>query len=327
MDFGMELRHLRYFVTVAETLSFTKASLKLRVAQSALCRQVQQLEYEIGINLFKRSPRGVVLTEGGRVFLDDARDLLKRSSESVDKVRALVRGEYGELHVGYSPVPTAEILPPALAAFHKEMPGIQIILHDLADDELVAGLMDGKLHLAVMVERFDDGASGLAFEELGRYRFCVAMAPNHPFARMKSVPLSKVAAEPLIALQRKDYSTYYRILDTIFSPHKLSPRIAVECDSTSSLITEVQVGHGIAVTNEIFHQASGDRLAYRMFSDSKESHAVGIMRSVNGDLTPAGEKFCKALRKVRVVNSNAARNSAGIFDRIHDKVRSSIQST
>src|ERR1700726_1036405 len=114
----MELRHLRYFLAVGEASNFTKAAARLRVAQPALSRQMQDLEDEIGVELLLRSPRGVTLTAEGRLFLEEVRELLKRTDESVEKVRALVRGEYGELRVGYMSNPTVEILPPGLAAFH-----------------------------------------------------------------------------------------------------------------------------------------------------------------------------------------------------------------
>jgi DNA-binding transcriptional LysR family regulator len=121
----MELRHLRYFVAVCEALNFTKAAAQLRIAQPALSRQVQDLEDEIGVDLLKRSPRGVTITAEGKLFLEEARGVLKRADESMEKVRALARGEYGELHVGYAPSPTVEILPPALAAFQKAFPRVR----------------------------------------------------------------------------------------------------------------------------------------------------------------------------------------------------------
>src|SRR5579863_10479624 len=145
----MELRHLRYFRAVAEALSFTKAAKQLRIAQPALSRQVQDLEEEIGVDLLKRGPRGVTLTAEGKLFLDEARELLKRADESVEKVRALARGESGELHVGYAPSPTVEILPPALAAFQKAVPRVKVLLHDLSSDELIAGLHNATLELAI----------------------------------------------------------------------------------------------------------------------------------------------------------------------------------
>src|SRR6202047_4690048 len=105
----MELRHLRYFLAVSEASNFSKAAAQLRVAQPALSRQIRDLEEEIGVELLRRSPRGVRLTPEGRLFLEEVRQLLKRTDESVEKVRALVRGEYSELNVGHR-FPTREIL-------------------------------------------------------------------------------------------------------------------------------------------------------------------------------------------------------------------------
>ena len=123
----MELRHLRYFVAVAEALNLTKAAARLRVAQPALSRQMQSLEEEIGVDLMRRSSRGVTLTAGGKLFLDEARDVIARTDESVNKVRALARGEYGELQIGYAPSASVEFLPRALAAFKKGAPHVKIV--------------------------------------------------------------------------------------------------------------------------------------------------------------------------------------------------------
>ena len=124
----MEMRHLRYFLAVAEALSFTKAALQLRVVQPALSRQLQNLEDEIGVDLLHRSPRGVTLTAEGKLFLEEVRELLRRADEAVEKVRALTRGEIGELHIDYAPSPSVEILPPALAAFQKVAPRVKVTL-------------------------------------------------------------------------------------------------------------------------------------------------------------------------------------------------------
>src|SRR5260370_26671027 len=146
----MELRHLRYFLAVAEALSFTKAAAQLRLAQPALSRRVQDLEDDIGVDLLKRGPRGVILTAEGKLFLEKTRQLLKLADESVEQVRALARGEYGELHVGYAPSPTVEILPPALAAFQKAVPRVKVLLHDLSSDELITGLRNAPLQPPIM---------------------------------------------------------------------------------------------------------------------------------------------------------------------------------
>src|SRR3989454_6231152 len=295
---AMELRHLRYFLAVGEALNFTKAAAQLRVAQPALSRQVQDLEDEIGVDLMKRSPRGVTLTGEGKLFLDEVRELLKRADESVEKVRALARGEYGELHVGYAPSPTVEILPPALAAFQKAVPHVKMLLHDLSSDELIAGLRNATLELAIMVEPIGEQSAGIEFELLRTYPLCVAMTAAHPFARMKSITLERLAAEPLIGFRRKDYPEYYHILDRIFAPIRAKPRIAVECDSASSLITEVEAGRGVALASPSFKLVAGQRLLYRPLTGTTEVGSVGITRATKGDVTPAGETFCEILRKI-----------------------------
>lgn len=292
----MELRHLRYFLAVGQALNFTRAAAQLRVAQPALSRQVQDLEDEIGVDLLRRSPRGVTLTAEGKLFLEETRELLRRADESVEKVRALARGEYGELHVGYAPSPSVEILPPALAAFQKATPRVRVVLHDLAGDELVAGLQNGSLELAVMDQPTGERTVGVEFEVLRRYAFLVAFTADHPFARFKVVPIEKVAAEPLVGLRRKHFSEYYRILERIFSPIQANPRIVVECDSSSSLITEVESGRGIAVVSGTFPNVVGKRLVCRPLSGTLEDQIVGIARAAKGDVTPAGEKFCEMLR-------------------------------
>jgi DNA-binding transcriptional LysR family regulator len=294
----VELRHLRYFLAVGEELNFTKAAARLRVAQPALSRQVQDLEDEIGVDLLHRSARGVTLTAEGKLFLEEVRELLKRVDESVEKTRALARGEYGELHIGYSSVPTAEILPPALEAFRKAVPRVKLVLHDLTSDELIAGLRNAALELAVMVQPTGEQTVGIEFETARSYTWCVALTAAHPFARLKSISLEKVAAEPLVALRRKDYSEYHRILERIFAPISAKPRIAVECDSASSLIMEVEAGHGIAVVIANLKLMGGERLLYRPLTGTTETQFVGIARATKGDVTPAGEKFCEILRKL-----------------------------
>jgi DNA-binding transcriptional LysR family regulator len=294
----MELRHLRYFLAVAEALNFTKAAAQLRIAQPALSRRVQDLEDEIGVDLLKRSPRGVTLTAEGKLFVEKTRHLLKLADESVEQARALARGEYGELHVGYAPAPTVEILPPALAAFQKAFPRVRVLLHDLSEKELIDGLQNDRLELAMMPGVAGLQPGGLEFETLRSYPLCVALAPTHRFARLKSITLEKVAAEPLIGFSRKDYPEYYVGLDRVFGPLGIKPRVVVECDSASSLITEVETGRCIAIASPVLKHASGKRLLYRPLTGTTEVLSVGIARATKGDVTPAGERFCEILRKI-----------------------------
>jgi len=125
----------------------------------------------------------------------------------------------------------------------------------------------------------------------------VALTAAHPFARLKSISLKKVAAQPLVALRRKDYSEYHRILERIFAPISAKPRIAVECDSASSVILEVEAGRGIALVSTILKRVTAKPLLYRPITGTTKAQSVGIGRATKGDVTPAGEKFCEILRR------------------------------
>jgi DNA-binding transcriptional LysR family regulator len=300
----MELRHLRYFLAVGEALNFTKAAARLRVAQPALSRQMRDLEHEIGVDLLRRSPRGVTLTPEGKLFLIEVRELLKRSRDSVKKVHAMVRGEYSELHVGYRLPATVEILPQSLAAFQKAEPGVKVLLHELAFDELIAGLRSAALELAILLQPTGERITGIEFESLHTYPLCVALNAAHPLAQLESIPLEKVAAEPILGLRRNDYRGY---LDRIFAPSRFKPRIVTECDTFSSVLIEVQAGHGIALFAPIVKLAAGHQLLYRPLTGTTESLSAGIARAKNGEVTPAGEEFCEILRKFQTEDCHQIR--------------------
>ena len=147
----MELRHLRYFVAVAEMENVSRAALKLHVSQPALSRQIRDLEDEIGFSLLERTAKSVRLTDAGRAFLDNARALLQNADEAVTKARAVASAEPTELHVGYSPTPTAEILPKILRAFQRAMPNVHVKLHDWSNNAILNGIRDGRVQLGLIV--------------------------------------------------------------------------------------------------------------------------------------------------------------------------------
>jgi DNA-binding transcriptional LysR family regulator len=291
----MELRHLRYFLAVGEALNFTKAAARLRVAQPALSRQMRDLEDEIGVDLLRRGPRGVTLTPEGKLFLAEARELLKLTSESVRKVHAMVRGEYSDLHIGYRVPTIVEILPQALAAFQKTKPSVKVRLHELPFDELIAGLRNAALELAILLLPTSEHITGIEFESLHTYPLCVALNAAHPLAQLESIPLERLATEPILGLRRNDYRRY---LDRIFAPTGLKPHIVTECDTYSSILIEVEAGHGIALFAPIYKLAAAKRLLYRRITGTTESLSAGVARAKNGQVTLAGEEFCEILRNV-----------------------------
>jgi DNA-binding transcriptional LysR family regulator len=144
---------------------------------------------------------------------------------------------------------------------------------------------------------------------------CVKLAATHPFARLKSVPLQKIAAEPLIGMHRGDYPEYYPGLERLFASIGAKPRLAVECDSTSSLVIEVEAGHGIALCLPIFEHVTGKRLLYRPITGTTELVPIGIVRAMDGDLTPAGAKFCEILQEI-ANGATAAKPSRNGLDQL-----------
>src|SRR5262249_57595478 len=118
----------------------------------------------------------------------------------------------------------------AVEGFRKGVPDGKLVLHDLSTDELIAGLRNCTLELAIMVQPIGQQTAGIEFETLRSYVWCVALSRAHPFARLKSIPLEKLVGERLVILSRKSYSEYHRILEHIFAPIRTKPRIAMECD-------------------------------------------------------------------------------------------------
>ena len=293
----MELRHLRYYIAVAEALNFTRAAGKLHVAQPALSKQVQDLEDEIGVDLLKRSPRGVTLTAEGVLFLEEAREIIARTEQAVLKTRALARGEYGTLNIGYAPSPSMELLPPALLEFQESVPHVTVNLHDLSGDEIADGLRGGKLEVAIMVRPYEDNTRGLLFEPLKQYPLMLAVPPGHPLARTRRITLEKLLDENLIVLRRNDYSDYHHLLGQLFSGQTRKPKIVAEYDGTSSLITAIESGRGVAVLSQVMQRAHGNRLKMLPIAGTQVAIEVGLCRSTKGDVTPAGEKFCECARR------------------------------
>ena len=125
----MELRHFRYFVAVAEEENVSRAARKLHISQPGISRQIQDLEDEIGFQLFERSAKSLRLTEAGKVFLGEARAVLQHAEEAVKKARAVSSGTNGEINVGYAPSLTVQILPAALRKFQEQFPNVRVALH------------------------------------------------------------------------------------------------------------------------------------------------------------------------------------------------------
>jgi DNA-binding transcriptional LysR family regulator len=288
----MELRHLRYFIAVAEEENVSRAALKLHVSQPALSRQIRDLEEELGFALLERSAKSVRLTDAGKTFQSEARAVLQRVEDAVKSARAVATGGRGELHVGYAPSLTARILPPTLRAFQAGSPNVRVLLHDLSTEEMLARLRDGALQIAFLVRPTRAMLRGLRFEELRCEALCLAVAPKHPFARRRTVKLAELVREPLIAYSRKEYPEYHELLVEYFATIKSKPPVVEEHDGITSLIAAVEAGGGVALVSESVACLAGPRLKLIPLSPAPEPLVIGTAWSERG-LAPAAERFLK----------------------------------
>src|SRR3989454_10595601 len=185
----MELRHLRYFVAVAENLNFTKAAARLHLAQPSLTRQVHNLEGEIGVRLLNRSKSQVALTEEGRSFLVDARRILALAKESVLAVQRLSRGETGQLNIAYLSNFDFELLPETLGAFRQEFPHVALNLFDMTPAEQLGALAALKIDLGFVGLRPPAATRDLQWESIARHPTVVVLPEKHPLARKRRINL------------------------------------------------------------------------------------------------------------------------------------------
>jgi len=294
----VELRHLRYFVAVAEMENVSRAATqRLYVSQPSLSRQIRDLEEELGVQLLERRAKSVCLTEAGRAFLEKARAILKDTDDAVATVRALAGKRETELHVGDFPLTTARLMPGLLRSYQQAMPKVQVKLHDWPVEKNIAGVREGRLQLAIIIPPLKSNSlDELNFGELLTVRVCLAVSSDHPFARRKSVSLADAAREPFIGLMREEYPRYQEYLGAMFARVDNKPRIIEEHDGWAGVFSAVDAGTGVAIVSDAFTYAFGDRIKLLRLTPEPKRVPIGILTR-RGKLSPATEKFCQCARE------------------------------
>src|SRR6202789_2215568 len=238
----MELRHLRYFVAVAEDLSFTKAAQKLRLAQPSLTRQVRNLEDEIGVRLLDRANNRVVLTEEGHRFLFDSKKLLAMCAESVAAVQRMNRGESSQLNIGYVANIHYGLLPATLGAFRKLCPGVALNLFDMSSAEQFEALDGRKIDLGFVGLRPARSGRDLRSECVAHDTLFAALPALHPLAKKTKLKLTDLASQFFIGMSARTHPGAREWLLETCEGAGFSGRILQEADGEPTAIKFVADG-------------------------------------------------------------------------------------
>jgi len=245
----MELRHLRYFVAVAEAGNMTRAAEKLGIQQPPLGQQIRDLEAELKVQLFDRAPKRIELSAAGKVFLEDARDILDRAVEAVARVRRFDRGEQGLISVGFtSSASLHPIAPQILRAFADAYPLARIDVEERETYELILGLTTRRIDAAFM--RFaPQDLTDLVSTPLLEEAMVVAIPSDHALAHTPSRPvgLDKLAPEKFVLYRRPDGFGIYDWLMAALGKLGFKPRVAGEVHRMMATINIVAAGGGISL--------------------------------------------------------------------------------
>src|SRR5712692_3838118 len=246
----MELRHLRYFVAVAEELNFTRAAEKLHLAQPSLTRQIHNLEEELGVRLLNRAKNQVSLTEEGRSFLIDARRLVAQSLESVQAVQRLSRGETGQLNLGYLSKFNFDVLPGTLLEFSRACPQIALNLFDMAPAEQLRALEARKIDLGFVGLPPPAATKGLQWESIARHRTVVVLPAKHPLARKRLVKLGELKTMFFVGLSEKTHPGFRDWLSRTCQQAGFMPRVLQDAELEPALMNFVAEGLGVSLARE-----------------------------------------------------------------------------
>lgn len=246
----MDLRQLRYFQAVAEELSYSRAAERLRIAQPALSRAVQEIEAELGANLLDRDRRGVRITPAGEVLLREAGIIFERWEEALRRVKRTAAGEEGELRLGYIGPPTQPFLGRLLAEYRRLFPRVAVHLEERTPERVWEMLAKGRLSTAFTRPVSAPPASGLRMLGLRKERFGAVTPPGHPLAGRKSIPWRALAGEPLVVLARREGVSSHDGVLAACRQAGFAPRLAYTPSLIGTVLSYVEAGAGIGIVPE-----------------------------------------------------------------------------
>ncbi|HZR98310.1 MAG TPA: LysR family transcriptional regulator [Chloroflexota bacterium] len=262
----MELRHLRYFVAVAEELHFGRAAARLHIAQPPLSRQIRQLEAELGVALFDRDHRHVRLTDAGAVFLAQARATLAAAEQAAQAARRAARSEVGQLPVGFIGAASYSVLPRIVQAFRARYPDVELVLHEMTTAEQLQALREGQLRAGLV--RPPVAHAALAAATVLREPLVVALPAAHPLAAEARVAVAALATEPWVLFPRPLAADLYDQILALCERAGFRPRLAQEALQMQTVVRLVGAGVGVSLVPRSVEALHSAGVAYRPLRDA-----------------------------------------------------------
>ena len=296
----MELRHLRYFIAVAEEGHITRAAERLGMQQPPLSQQIRQLERELDVQLFRRKPRGVELTDAGTAFLERARAILDEVDRAFSTARRTARREQGRVVVGFTgSAPFHPFVPRVIRAFREMYPLVSLVLEESGSSELVQGLHNDNIDAAFIRSPVAD-VVGLVVRPLLEEDMLVALPAGHALAQNaddEALPLSALANEIFILYKRPGGPGLYDTIITACRGAGFSPRVGQEAPRIISTLNLVAAGLGVSVVPESLRRLQMDGVVYRRLSGSAALKAPLILACRPGENSAAVQRFLDLVQR------------------------------
>jgi DNA-binding transcriptional LysR family regulator len=272
----MELRHLRYFKAVADELNFTRAASRLRVAQSAVSSQIQDLENELGVVLLERSRRRVTLTAAGEAFVQASERILRSVEEASRQARRIGHGEYGTLAIGFIGSQSHEWMPRVLKRFRAKYPEVEVTLMEIHPSQQLEALLARTLDVGLVGPISGKPPPGLRLECFSEEWPFVGMPNDHRFARLPKVALAQLKDEPFIFTSEKNSPSYRSLISRMCERAGFVPRVVQEVDRARTGVQYVAAGFGISIFAEHISRLPAPGVRFVSLSGPVQKMRYGI---------------------------------------------------
>lgn len=283
----MELRHLRYFVAVAELLNFRRAAEELHIAQSPLSHQIKQLEEEIGADLFTRTKRRVRLTQAGKVFFREARDILERASIAAERARRGARGEVGSLTLGYLTSMANDSLVKIVKTFRRNFPDVGLVLNDLVPDSILKGLLDRTIDVGFMRGMFE--TENLCVTPVWHETLIAVLPKTHGLARRTQMSIHHLKDEGFIMVPDQGAMGWNDTIRAYCRSGGFTPKIVAEANQMQAVMWLVHAGLGVALLPASLQSMKRPNVVYRPLLDAPM--VAGMMVWRRDDDSPIVSRF------------------------------------